>query len=151
MTMTINRADWDTPATEPEDNRRATVKVWRRELADWLRAHGMTAAGPVWDSTTAGERDLTSLRRIAAGTDSLARHWSGHVMPAGLADGDSTEHGVIVGCPVSDPETGTVWVVTRRVTTGLTDHDTAPAVADIRDVELAPGVPVHVTRGRGTR
>lgn len=151
----IIRPDWRdaTPALEPDDNRRASVKAWRRELAEWLRAHGIGASGAAWELATVGERDLTLLRRAAADDLSgatLARHWSGPVMPAALADGDALETGaVVVGAPIADPETGAVWAVVRRVTTGATDHDERDTVARVDELELDPAAPVLVTRGKG--
>lgn len=150
----VTRPDWRdaTPTVEPDDNKRATVKMWRRELAEWMRAHGIAASGDAWESATVGERDLSTLRRIAADDPAgagLVRHWSGYVTPSALADGDATPYGVVVGAPVTDPETGRVWVVARRVKPGATDHDTPTMVATTADVELDPAAPVEVTRGRG--
>ena len=140
----VTRPDWDTPADAPDDDRRGTVRDWRREIAGWLRAHGIAATGPAWEAATFGERDLTVLRRIAADSGdpaALVRHWSGRVMPAALADGDMTDWGSVVGVPVVDPETGAVWFVAR----GL---DSARTVAD---VEVRADVAVSVRRGKGAR
>jgi len=149
---TITRTDYDVPAQEPDDGKRASVKAWRRELADWLRAHGIGATGPAWASATFGERDLTTLRRIAAdsGDDgALVRHWAGYVMPSALTSGDMTDWGIVAGGPVSDPETGAVWIVATRSHVGATDHDAREAVTATQDVELTADIPVRVTRGKG--
>lgn len=138
------------PALEPDDNKRASVKAWRREVADWLRAHGITATGEAWESATFGERDPAVLRRIAADAGALVPHWSGHILPAALADGDMTDWGQVIGAPITDPETGGVWVTVRRVT-GATDHEVATLSATVTDHELPAGVPVTVTRGKGRR
>ncbi len=142
MTMTvITRTDYDIPDMSPQDECRAGVKLWRRECADWLRAHGMMAHGAVWDAVMFGDRDLTSLRSIARETGGLAKHWSGYVMPTALADGDMTDWGTVIGAPVTDPDTGTVWFAARGRNAGRT----------ISDVELAPDIPVRARRGKGTR
>lgn len=138
----VTRTDWQgaTPATEPDDGKRASVRVWRREVAEWMRAHGIAAHGPAWELATVGERDLAQLRRTAADSgdpSALARHWSGHVMPHGLAADDGTDYGRVIGAPITDPDTGNVWAVVQRVT--------GPPV----DVEIPAGTPVHVVRGKG--
>ena len=140
----VTRPDWDTPADAPDDDRRGTVKAWRREIAEWLRAHGIAATGPAWGAAMFGERDLTVLRRIAADSGdpaALVRHWSGYVMPAALADGDMTDWGAVVGVPIVDPETGAVWFVARGLGTART----------VADVELSADVAVSVQRGNGGR
>lgn len=140
----VVRADWRgaTPALEPDDGKRANVRAWRRELAEWMRAHGIAAHGPAWELATTGERDLTTLRRTAADTgdpSALARHWDGHVMPHGLAAGDGTDWGTVVGAPVTDPDTGAAWITAQQLDTART----------IVDVELPAGIPVRVIRGKG--
>lgn len=152
----VTRPDWQgaTPATEPADSKRAAVREWRRELAEWLRAHGVPASGAVWEEATTGERDLARLRRTAADDvdgPGLPRHWSGYVMPGGLAHDDQTDHGRVAGSPVVDPDTGTVWVVVTRTTTAGTDHDDPVVVRDAQEIALEPAVPVSVCRGKGTR
>jgi hypothetical protein len=137
------------PALEPEDSRRVTVREWRRELADWLRGHGMAATGAAWELVTAGERDLVTLRRAAG--DQLARHWSGTLPAGALTAGDTIDGGEVTGDPVTDPETGSVWVTVRRVKSSPTDHDVVTLVESVTDVELEAGTLVAVTRGKGTR
>lgn len=95
VTMPAARATL-APALEPETGKRAHVKAWRRELAGWLRDNGIGATGAPWDAAVAGERDLTVLRVAAADAGTLARHWSGTVMPAALAAGDTTDYGQVV-------------------------------------------------------
>lgn len=141
----VIRADWRgaTPADAPDDDKRATVRAWRRELADWMRAHGIGATGPAWELATYGERDLSTLRRVAADSgepSALAKHWAGYVMPHGLAIGDATDWGIVTGGPVVDPETGAVWMTVTRL----------DAAKTVDDVELPAGVPVRVTRGKGS-
>lgn len=149
MTSTLERATLpDVPALEPDDGRRVNVKAWRHEIADWLRAHGIGASGPAWELATCGERDLTTLRRAAADAGTLVRHWSGNVMPAAVVAGDTLEGGASVVGTVTDPETGAVWVTVRTVKSA-TDHEVATLATTVTDVELAPDVPVLVTRGKG--
>lgn len=153
MTSTLERVTLpDVPALEPEDNRRATVREWRRDVAAWLRdAAGVAAHGEPWDLATTGVRDLVELRRAAAAVDGMARHWSGVVPAAALVAGDMTPHGLVTGETVTDPDTGRVWVTTSRTTSGATDHDTVAAVVRVTDVELEPAELVTVTRGKGAR
>lgn len=148
MTATLPERD-TAPALEPETGKRVDVRSWRRELAEWLREHGMGATGAAWDAAVSGERDLTTLRMTARTDGTLARHWTGTVAPAALAAGDLTDYGPVTGAPLTDPETGRVWVTTRRVKSGATDHDVVTLEATYRDHELDPAVPVHVTRGKG--
>lgn len=150
---TVARPDYDIPATEPGDGKRVTVRAWRHECAEWLRAHGIAASGAAWELVTFGERDLTVLRRAAADTGdpgALARHWSGYVLPGALATGDTLEgYGCVAGGPVIDPDTGAVWIVATRTRVGVTDHDTRAADTTSVDVQLNPSAPVRVTRGKG--
>lgn len=139
----------DVPALEPETGRRADVRAWRHELAEWLRAHGVGASGVPWELATGGERDLVTLRRAGAAAGVLVRHWAGTVLPAALAAGDVTDYGETVGT-VTDPETGSVWVTVRRVSSEV-DREVATLAATVSDHELPADVPVHVTRGKGTR
>lgn len=150
---TVARDDWPTPLDAPRDDTRSTVKAWRRDVADWLRAHGMTASGAVWQSAMCGERDLTTLRIIAASDPdgaTLARHWAGYVMPAALADGDMTaDYGRVSGQAMRDPETGHVWICTRDMRHGY-DHDVTVTDVTITDHEITDvSRPVYVTRGKG--
>lgn len=140
----VTRHDWQgaTPALEPDDGKRANVRAWRREVAEWMRAHGIAAHGPAWELAVTGCRDLAELRRTAADSGdpaALARHWSGPVMPAGLAADDSTDYGRVMGAPVIDPDTGAVWIVCQQLDKART----------MLDVELPAGTPVHVVRGKG--
>lgn len=140
----VTRTDWQgaTPALEPDDGKRASVRAWRREVAEWMRAHGIAAHGPAWELAATGERDLSLLRRAAADSgdpSALARHWSGYVMPAGLAADDSTDYGRVMGAPVTDPDTGAAWVTVQQL----------DAARTLLDVELDPDTPVHVVRGKG--
>jgi hypothetical protein len=150
MTSTLERVT--APALEPEDGKRATVKAWRRELADWLRGHGMAATGEAWELATVGVRDLVELRRAAvAAADGLVRHWSGTLPAGALTAGDTIDGGEVTGDPVTDPETGSVWVTVRRVKSSPTDHDVVSLVESVTDVELEAGTLVAVTRAKGTR
>lgn len=140
----VTRPDWHgaTPALEPDDGKRATVRAWRREVAEWMRAHGIAAHGPAWELATTGVRDLAQLRRTAADSGdaaALPRHWDGYVMPAGLAAGDGTDWGLIIGAPVTDPETGAVWATVQHL----------DAARTLADVEMSAGTPVRVVRGKG--
>lgn len=140
----IVRADWRgaTPAVEPDDGKRASVRAWRRETAEWMRAHGIAAHGPAWELAATGERDLTALRRAAGDSGdpaALARHWAGYVMPHGLAADDVTEWGRVMGATVTDPDTGAAWVTVQQLDKART----------LLDVELPAGTPVRVIRGKG--
>ena len=140
----VTRADWQgaTPAVEPDDGKRASVRVWRREIAEWMRAHGIAAHGIPWELATTGCRDLAEIRRTAADSGdaaALVRHWDGYVMPAGLATDDGTDWGTVVGSPVTDPDTGAVWVTVRQI----------DAARTLADVEMPAGTPVRVIRGKG--
>lgn len=140
------------PALEPEDNRRAIVREWRKDLAEWLRAIGVTPTGEPWELVTAGERDTARLRQAAHDAGTLARHWTGVLAPAAIVAGDTlADYGQAVGVPITDPETGGVWVTVRRVTSGQTDHDMVTTVETITDHEIAPGELLAVSRGKGNR
>lgn len=94
---------------------RAERKTARRELAAWLRGHGLAPVGAVWEHATAGTRDLDTLARYAAVCGGLLkRRADGRAMPAGLRDGMTLGGSLtVVGAPVVDPETGEVFVVVR--------------------------------------
>jgi hypothetical protein len=139
------------PALEPEDGRRAIVREWRRELAEWLRAYGVTPTGEPWELVTTGERDLATIRQAAHDVGTLAKHWAGTLPPAAIVAGDMTDYGQAVGVPITDPETGGVWLTVRRVTSGQTDHDVVTMTTVVSDHEVAPGELLSVSRGKGNR
>lgn len=136
------------PALAPETDKRAHVREWRRDLAEWLRGYGVTPTGDVWDLALAGERNLAVIRHAAYAAGTLARHWSGEILPDALVPGDQLSGGRVAGI-VRDPETGAMWATLARVA-GENDHDTAGIAAALSDHEM-PGEVVPVTRGRGTR
>jgi hypothetical protein len=139
------------PALEPEDGRRAVVREWRRELAEWLRAYGVTPTGEPWELVTTGERDLATIRQAAHDAGTLAKHWAGTLPPAAIVAGDMTDYGQAVGVPITDPETGGVWLTVRRVTSGPTDHDVVTMTTVVSDHEVRPGELLAVSRGKGNR
>jgi hypothetical protein len=115
---------------------RAERKQARRELAEWLRAHGMAPAGEVWRlANDDGVRDIPTLTRAAAQSGAWVKLTpQGERMPMGLRDGIRVPGGSrVIGTPVIDPDTGEIWV-----TVG------APgAPGEARDVALAPHRPVR--------
>ena len=120
-------------------------------MAEWLRAIGVTPTGAAWEAAVAGERGVAVLRQAASTAGTLARHWSGAVAPGAIVAGDMTEYGQAVGVPITDPETGGVWITVRRVKSGPTDHDMVTMTETITDHEIAPDELLLVSRGKGSR
>jgi hypothetical protein len=125
---------------------RAERKTARRDLAAWFRDHALTPNGEAWRAATDdGVRDVETLRRLNAADGLTAKRLpDGSVLPAGLHPGDrlTDDDAVVLAPPVTDPETGTVWVtVTTTDPTGVTRQD---------DRQLPAGTPVDVTRAPRT-
>lgn len=118
---------------------RAERKQARRELADWFRANALTPNGEAWRvATETGERDPDTLRRLNAAEDRLPKRLpDGSVLPAGLHTGDTLGDGSRVVCPpVTDPETGEVWVTTDQA--GVHQDTAYPAGVPLPGVTRAP-------------
>jgi hypothetical protein len=113
---------------------RAERKQARRDLAAWLRAHGLAPAGEVWRlAHDDGCRDLDTLARAGtASGDMVKRHPTTRArFPIGLTDGVRLPDGSrVIGSPAVDPTTASVWVCVR-------DAD-----GTTRDVELNPLLPI---------
>lgn len=128
-----------------EDRRRHN-----RELAAWCRAHRLMPAGEVWAAVKSGCRDVDALRALAgqpaaapvvdsssSAAPAVDRSSSSAAAPARAAgkmravgtvrDGDILPTGVVAGDPVTDPDTGRVWVTVRDAAGELVDHEYGPA------------------------
>jgi hypothetical protein len=109
---------------------RAERKAARRDLAAWMREHGIPPTGEAWRlATDDGCRDVPTLLLAAAASGVVAKRLpDGSCLPGGLkagdiltdTDGDAT----VVGSPVVDPDTGEVWVtVSTTDADGVTRQD----------------------------
>jgi hypothetical protein len=110
---------------------RAERKQARRDLAAWLRARGLAPTGEVWRlADTDGVRDIATLTAAAAAANAWVKITpAGERMPMGLRDGIRVPGGGrVIGTPVTDPDTGEIWV-----TVG-----TPGAPAGARDIALDP-------------
>jgi hypothetical protein len=95
---------------------RAERKQARRELATWMREHGLAPTGAAWHAAADdGCRDVDALRVLAARDGATAKRLpDGRLLPAGLREGDTLADGARVICPpVLDPDTGAVWLTVR--------------------------------------
>jgi hypothetical protein len=119
---------------------RAERKQARRDLAAWMRDHGVPPTGEAWRlATEDGCRDVPTLVLAAAASGTVAKRLpDGSCLPGGLkagdiltdTDGDAT----VVTPPTVDPDTGDVWV-----TVSTTDAD---GVTRQDDRAYPPTVPV---------
>lgn len=142
----------DVPTTDYADCRYRTVrKQVRRDIAEWLRAHGLPTAGPVWDAAWLGAvRDVDQLATLARESGTLPAYHDGPASPGALAPGDVLPgHAARVATePLRDPETGAWWLTVRRVTTDAGPGDElADVTSALADLEIPAGARVYVRRG----
>lgn len=113
-------------------------KQARRDLAAWMRDHGIPPTGEAWRMATEdGCRDVQTLVLAAAATGTVAKRLpDGSCLPGGLKPGDHLpdDDVTVVALPVVDPDTGEVWV-----TVSTTDPD---GVTRQEDRTYPPTAPV---------
>lgn len=119
---------------------RAARKQAHRDLAAWCRDHGVTPNGAAWAAVKDGSRDTLTLRRLNVAEGCAARVTpDGSRLAAGIRDGDIIAgRGTVLGAPVTDPDTGNLWVTVAGAD-GTTDIELAPSdVVDVARVRRAP-------------
>lgn len=121
-----------------------------RAMAAWCREHRLMPAGEVWAAVKAGCRDVDTLRALQTGRPAPAPAVSaapaarparsGRMRAAGtVRDGDILPTGVVAGDPVTDPDTGRVWLTVRDAAGELADSEhAADALLDVIRPRRAP-------------
>lgn len=133
----------DVPASKAER------KALNRELAEWLRAHGLPTSGSVWQAASFHySRDIPALADLARADGAMPVRLEGAVMPCVLEPGDSLpDYGARVVSVLADPESGAYWATVTRLadTESKQDEYRATTVA-LDDLELPAGELIRVSR-----
>lgn len=120
-----------------DDVTRATRREANRAAADWCRSNGLVPDGRVWEAMRAGCRDILTLRSLSLADGRRPRGCDGMRTVSSLRHGDILSgHGTVTGDPVTDPETGHMWVT-------VTAADGA-----VSDLALEPATPCEYVRPR---